>query len=92
MHWSATETKETFMVRAKFTCTDKVQNNDNGEIEKIRFEAVTCGSKENEQFFKYTPYGKLDMNTINKAAADQFEVGKQYYIDISPADMPVPSL
>ena len=40
---------------------------------------------ENDAFFKWTPGGVLDFNTINAAAASQYEEGKEYYLDISPA-------
>lgn len=70
------------MVRAKFECTHKVQDV-NGWM--ITFKPVTSGSAENEKFYKYTPSGGLDIGTINDDAADQFEVGKEYYLDISPA-------
>lgn len=66
-------------VRAKFKCTEN-----NGE--NVELEAVTSGSEENDSFFKWTPYGKLSMGTVNENAIKQFEVGKEYYIDISLAD------
>ena len=46
---------------------------------------VASGSAENEQFYKYTPSGKLELSTINADAIGQFELGKEFYIDISPA-------
>jgi hypothetical protein len=76
-------------VRAKFTCYEKIPATapdcDGGQV-KLR--AVIDGSAENEAFFHYTPYGELSMGTINQAAFDQFEVGKQYYLDISSAEVP----
>lgn len=68
------------MVRCKFKCTSKI------EIEggfRVTLEPVTQGSSENEQFFKWTPYDKMEFGTINETAAAQLEVGKEYYIDIS---------
>lgn len=46
---------------------------------------VTSGSAENESFFKYTPSGSLHLSTINEAAISQFELGKEFYVDLSPA-------
>lgn len=66
-------------VRAKFKCTEN-----NGE--HVELEAVTSGSEENGAFFKWTPYGKLSMGTVNENAVKQFEVGKEYYLDFTPAE------
>lgn len=72
------------MVRCKFRCTDKQENSDGSAC--ITMTPVCCGSPENELFFHYTPWGKFEMGTINAEAAKQFEIGKEYYIDISPAE------
>jgi len=68
------------MVRCKFKCTQKVENTNGFQV---TLEPVTSGSSENESFFKWTPWGKLEFGTINDEAAKQFEIGKEYYIDIS---------
>lgn len=70
-------------VRAKFKCTALNPKDGGGNV---TLEPVIGGSDENDSFFKYTPYGRLEMGTINQAAFDAFEVGHSYYIDISPAD------
>jgi tRNA U54 and U55 pseudouridine synthase Pus10 len=49
----------------------------------IKLFPVINGSAENETFFKYTPGGELNLAVVNIEAAKQFEVGKEYYIDIS---------
>lgn len=69
------------MVRAKFVCSMK---NDN----VIAFNPVYSGSKENEQFFRATPGGQIMLNVVNEDAAKQFEPGKEYYVDFTPADKP----
>lgn len=69
-------------VRAKFTCTEKTETQDGFKIKMV---PVTCGSKENEQFFKYTPYGSLEIGTINPTAAADLKPGKQYYVDLTEA-------
>ena len=48
-------------------------------------EPVYCGSKENDEFFKWTPYGQFEIGTINLNASEQFCEGQEYYIDISQA-------
>lgn len=39
-----------------------------------------------EPFGKYTPAGSIEMTICNKAAADQFIVGKEYLVEFKPAD------
>jgi len=41
--------------------------------------------KENESWSKYTPSGKLEMSVTNPGAIEQFEIGKAYYLDFTPA-------
>lgn len=67
------------MIRCKFKCESKMETMDGVTIKMI---PVTHGSSENDEFFKYTPHGVLEVGTINKEAAEQVEVGKEYYIDI----------
>lgn len=73
------------MVRAKFKCGDVVCNADQTEF-AIRLDAVTYGSTENEEFFKYTPAGTISLSTINAEAAKHFEIGKEYYVDFNLAE------
>ncbi len=73
------------MVRAKFKVVNKIQNEAGFEV---NLEPVTSGSKENEAFYHYTPYGKLQLGTVNPVVADELQVGKQYYIDIEEAEKP----
>lgn len=41
---------------------------------------------ENTKFWHYTPAGEIRLSTINKAAGDYFELGKEYYIDFIKAE------
>lgn len=68
------------MVRAKFRCESKTQYA-NGQT--LKFLPVTCGSAENEKFFKWTPSGLIEIGTINNEAAEQFIPGKEYYVDFA---------
>ena len=43
------------------------------------------GSEENKEFFKWTPGGTVQFNVMNLAAAANFEIGKEYYLDFTPA-------
>ena len=40
---------------------------------------------ENAKFWNATPSGRLELGTINPEAWEQFELGKEYYIDFTPA-------
>jgi hypothetical protein len=71
------------MVRAKFKVTDKTPN---GEGFYVSMSPVVGGSPENDSFYKWTPGGQIQLSTINTVAADQFEVGKEYYVDFTPAE------
>jgi hypothetical protein len=77
------ELAEDKKVRCKFKCTNKTILEEG--LSRITMEPVYCGSKENKEFFKYTPCRKLEIGTINAEASKQFETGKEYYIDIIQA-------
>ena len=73
------------MVRAKFKCEEIVDNSEqNGS--KIVLYPVTYGSEENEQFFNLTPYGRIEIGTVNLNAVKEFEVGKEYYVDFTKVE------
>lgn len=72
-------------VRAKFKL---VRREEGSEGFSLKFEPVTSGSPENDQFFKYTPWGELSLGTINAEAAREFTVGDEYYLDFTPAPRP----
>lgn len=40
---------------------------------------------ENTKFWDASPGGKFEMNCVNAAAVEQFELGKEYYLDFTPA-------
>jgi hypothetical protein len=73
-------------VRVKVVCNNKQQFDQAGKLcSNIVFSPVYSGSEENKQFFAATPGGSFQFYTVNKAAADQFEMGKEYYFDIFAA-------
>lgn len=65
-------------VRAKFNCTGK-------SGESVTFLAATSGPG-NESWSKYTPAGQIQMQITNPEALAQFEAGKSYFLDFTPAD------
>ena len=67
--------------RAKFKCTS-VTVTEIGST--ILLEPVTQGSPENENFFKWTPFGKIEIGTINPSVT--FNPGKEYYVDFNQVD------
>lgn len=40
---------------------------------------------ENSKFWAASPGGRLELNCVNPEAVKQFEVGREYYIDFTPA-------
>ena len=71
------------MVRAKFK-VESVTNYENGA--SILMTPVISGNDENKSFYRYTPGGELKLQVVNTEVAKQLQPGKEYYIDISPAE------
>lgn len=67
------------MVRAKFKCDFKKEN-------YVAFSPVYSGSEENKKFFSATPGGQINLYVVNSDAMKLFEMGKEYYIDFTPAE------
>ena len=75
------------MTRCKFEVMAKHEHKaHDGSDFKIDLQAVTNGSEENDSFFKYTPSGQLSLGIVNQETADQFVIGEEYYIDITPCN------
>lgn len=71
-------------VRAKFRVIGVIPNEDGSAT--INLMPVISGSPENEQFYKMTPGGNISLSTINKAAAEQFTDGAEFYVDFKKSD------
>lgn len=71
-------------MRAKFKLTEKTELE--GNYSRVKFQPVTGGSIENESFFKWTPYGSIDIGTINENVLKSMTVGKSYYVDFTEAE------
>lgn len=80
--------KQPMPVRAKFKVNsiDRQLSYEGKELQTIKLSPVTTGSEENKQFYAYTPSGHIDLGTVNAEAAQQFELGKEYYVDFTPAN------
>ena len=68
--------------RCKFRCETKTEHN--GDMKSYTFAAVTNGSDENKDFWKWTPSGKLEFQCLNSNV--NFIPGKEYYLDITPIE------
>ncbi|MDH4451381.1 MAG: hypothetical protein QE265_12455 [Rhodoferax sp.] len=71
------------IVRAKFK-VESLTKSESGSSIKLR--PVTGGSPENEKFFKYTPFGEINIGTVNPKAAAQFEPGNEFFVDFTKAE------
>ncbi len=40
---------------------------------------------ENRKFWDATPSGRIELGVVNQKAVDQFELGKEYYVQFSEA-------
>lgn len=57
------------------------------EVQTIRLYPVSGGAgTENGEFFANTPSGSIELGTVNRAAADQFGLDVEYYVDFTVAD------
>ena len=60
-----------------------------GQVEKRTLNLTPVhgtGSEENKAFWGATPTGSLQLGVVNQAGWGQFELGKCYYLDFTPAD------
>jgi hypothetical protein len=74
-------------MRAKFLCT-KIEASCGGFL--IDMEPVTSGSPENDAFYLATPGGHIKLASVRLAAADACQVGHEYYVDFTRADLAPP--
>lgn len=73
------------MVRAKFRVDSYETWLFSGrEMRAIKMSPVSNGGE--EQFFTFTLSGQLPLGTVTANAWQQFELGKEYYLDFTPAD------
>jgi hypothetical protein len=70
--------------RCKFTCVSKtISGVGENQTNTFVFTPVLSGAGENREFWKWTPSGKLEFACLNPAV--NFEIGKDYYLDLSLA-------
>jgi hypothetical protein len=56
------------------------------ELRTLYFTPVTGGSNENKEYYDATPSGEFQFGTINRAAWEQFQIGKSYYFTVESAE------
>lgn len=71
--------------RCKFTCISKtISGFGENQTNTFVFTPVTSsGNDENKSFWRWRPAGKLEFNCLNPNV--DFEIGKDYYLDLSLA-------
>jgi hypothetical protein len=75
-------------VRAKFkvtTITHHEQHDPSAVYATVKLQAVSKADADNKDWSKWTPSGSLEMGITNPDAISQFELGKAYYLDFTPA-------
>lgn len=79
------------MVRGKFKLHAITSNCWNPNSKMLRFMTEYDPTvPEDVAFCKATPSGTFEMQVDNPAALAQFELGKCYYLDMSPVPVEVP--
>lgn len=89
-------------VRAKFTVhqvnrhdrytyeqqSDGSYTKTRGEIQDVKLSPVYSPDpeSENRKFWDATPQGSIELGVINQEAWSAFELGKEYYVDFTPAE------
>jgi hypothetical protein len=86
-------------VRAKFKVTSITRsessrrNQETGQYDPCELHSIEMSpvfgngdpNHENTKFWEASPSGHLKLGCVNEEAAKQFELGKEYYIDFTPA-------
>lgn len=74
-------------VRAKFRLDTISAHSWHANAKTLKFSAqYDMAIPEDQRFADATPNGTFEMLCTNAAANAQFELGKAYYFDITPAD------
>jgi len=74
------------MVRGKWKLSEIHQLDWSPTAKRYVFNAVcNDNTPENERYHKFTPTGSMSMIIDNPPAQAQFELGKEYFFDATPA-------
>lgn len=71
-------------VIAKFRF-QKIETWMNGDkkVANLHFGIVGGTDAENKQFFEWTPYGKMELGTVNQGVIDTLNLNEEYYVVIT---------
>lgn len=70
------------VMRAKFIYSGIVSREyAGGKSVTMEFIPVSSGSEENKLFWKWSPAGKIELNTVNEEVVRNMTIGKEYYVD-----------
>lgn len=73
-------------VRCKLRLTSIKQSEFNPTARTLAFEArYDTSIPEDQRFYDATPWGTFEMLVNNPKALEQLELGKDYYLDLTPA-------
>lgn len=81
------------IIRAKMRCINKTSSTSTGAygapnpVDSESVEFLPVAGPGNEEWSKWTPSGSLKMQINNPDAVTKVEVGKDYFIDISPVEV-----
>lgn len=76
-------------VRAKFRCNfigHLPTSRPEDVCVSVTLNAVYDDGKANREWSKYTPSGEVKMFITNPAAIENFDLGKEYYLDFTPVE------
>lgn len=73
------------MVRAKMRLVSMTFRENTSSVVKFETRYDTT-IPEDMRFMKATPWGSIEMNVDNPKALDQFQLGKDYWVDFSAID------
>lgn len=75
-------------VRAKFSVSQILKDQFNNTVVRLYAVYDDGAHKENASFAASTPSGNVELYITNPAAAEFFTLGRQVYLDFTPADAP----
>ncbi len=58
------------------------------KVANLEFNVVGGTDAENKKFFEWTPYGKLELGTVNQAVLDSLDLNQEYYVIITKEKPP----
>jgi hypothetical protein len=75
-------------------CHDKSIKQDAEKTANIKLMCTTLSPEKDEtlaqevkDFFRWSPNGNLEFQTVNPKAAEQFEIGKYYYVTLEQREI-----